>query len=802
MPAAPGFAQRSGGIAVPGGGVIAPQQTAAVKHEGIVGPIQQFLNDVRPSGAVEQGTLPGAARTQPPAYTPQPGPSPLFAGPTPAGLPASSGRPLGFDQGQAPKPASTNALVYGSNGEPFQRSSDGRLFPIPYEQYRPDLAGQTFEPHAAGGWVGEAIRMALGSYVPPPDASGPITGGSGIIDDIPAPMAEGSFVINKRATARLGIDYLASLAKGGLVPTLVMGGEFKFSPQDAARIGTDRLKTLNAADGGFIRMLADGGAPSSDYQSDIADARIVREVLAKHGLSQPQGPWNPAYELGQLKQKYPDDFAASAQHTQVVRPQSVPVGRGVAAGAPPFAQKQPNNATWIQAVYDAAAERRKPWDAIGEATPPSAPPVNVPGAQGYNTTSSATYHYDTNKGIVVDQPDQQYAYYSGGAVRQLLADGGLISPVPGGADSLYDINRTQTDNPSDSYNKRENRRDGGPIMLQEGGLSHPEGGDTNQGAFNPWNVFRKAISKELAQYIKANEHKQGARGIEAFFAKISGNQEGGLIHLAAGGVAVSDDIMGNMWRTIFSDRKVNPATFLSTPGIGLGPPWSTGDVDRRTTTSDTQNYQLGGLIKLAIGGVPSGFSSASPGSLFSSAPGGTSGGFSQVAATFPGGFFASSLAGVPGGFGGFGALKGYNLSVPGLPGGGLGKPLGVPYPSGSSLEQTSGPGATSPFLGRGMGGPISLDMGGYSLPKFQSGSPVSIDMGGYELPAFQGGGFVDATASPSTKTPPVVGGVPVHLHIGGETYELEGKPEVAEQLVTAARARHMAQGGKFPGWYG
>ena len=145
-----------------------------------------------------------------------------------------------------------------------------------------------------------------------------------------------------------------------------------------------------------------------------------------------------------------------------------------------------------------------------------------------------------------------------------------------------------------------------------------------------------------------------------------------------------------------------------------------------------------------------------------------------MGSTFAGGAFASSLAGLPGG--GFGALKGYNLPGFRLP--------FFNFPITQGPTQTSGAGISSPFLANG--GPVSLDLG-YDLPSART--------------HFDSGGSVEAIADQSGKTPPVTGGVPVHVHFDGKTYELSGAPEVAEQLVTDARARKMAQGGPLPSWY-
>jgi TP901 family phage tail tape measure protein len=109
-------------------------------------------------------------------------------------------------------------------------------------------------------------RFALGGLVP----------GTGNTDSVPADLPVGSYVIRKSSVARIGAGNLAALAGGrrkfarggrsgkGVVPALVMPGEYVFTPDQAARVGTSTLDRINRharfATGGRVG-LASGGPP-------------------------------------------------------------------------------------------------------------------------------------------------------------------------------------------------------------------------------------------------------------------------------------------------------------------------------------------------------------------------------------------------------------------------------------------------------------------------------------------------------------------------------------------------------------
>lgn len=67
---------------------------------------------------------------------------------------------------------------------------------------------------------------------------------------------------------------------------------------------------------------------------------------------------------------------------------------------------------------------------------------------------------------------------------------------------------------------------------------------------------------------------------------------------------------------------------------------------------------------------------------------------------------------------------------------------------------------------------------------------------------FAAGGMVGWPSIPSFSGGGMVGGHPVHLHLGGDSYELHGSDHVVGQLVAAASRQQMASGGTKPSWHG
>lgn len=115
-------------------------------------------------------------------------------------------------------------------------------------------------------------------------AGGGIVPGVGNSDSFPAVLNEGDYVIKKSSAQRAGYPALQALAnnkfaEGGVVPALLMPGEFVFDQQQASRIGKANLDNLNRtgdtkgirkyAYGGFVKM-ANGATPLEAFLSSGA----------------------------------------------------------------------------------------------------------------------------------------------------------------------------------------------------------------------------------------------------------------------------------------------------------------------------------------------------------------------------------------------------------------------------------------------------------------------------------------------------------------------------------------------------
>ncbi len=79
-------------------------------------------------------------------------------------------------------------------------------------------------------------------------ASGGLVPGIGNTDSVRADLPVGSYVIRKSSVQKFGAENLAALprlAKGGVVPAMVMPGEHIFTPQEASKIGIAKLDAIN-----------------------------------------------------------------------------------------------------------------------------------------------------------------------------------------------------------------------------------------------------------------------------------------------------------------------------------------------------------------------------------------------------------------------------------------------------------------------------------------------------------------------------------------------------------------------------
>jgi TP901 family phage tail tape measure protein len=106
-----------------------------------------------------------------------------------------------------------------------------------------------------------ADSLARRSAIRTKKAAGGLVPGTGNTDSVPMMLPAGSFVIRKDSTQALGLG--KKFAKGGMVPAMVMPGEYIFGPDEAKSIGSANLHKMNGAGkyaaGGYVRRLAGGG---------------------------------------------------------------------------------------------------------------------------------------------------------------------------------------------------------------------------------------------------------------------------------------------------------------------------------------------------------------------------------------------------------------------------------------------------------------------------------------------------------------------------------------------------------------
>lgn len=116
-------------------------------------------------------------------------------------------------------------------------------------------------------------------------ASGGIVPGVGNTDSVFAPLEKDSFVLRKSA-----VNSLKKMATGGIVPAMVMPGEYIFSPQEARSIGYGTLSHLNST--GSLPGFADGGSvgrPSIDFDPSFQEKlnpkqlqELINNILKIH----------------------------------------------------------------------------------------------------------------------------------------------------------------------------------------------------------------------------------------------------------------------------------------------------------------------------------------------------------------------------------------------------------------------------------------------------------------------------------------------------------------------------------------
>ncbi len=87
------------------------------------------------------------------------------------------------------------------------------------------------------GGPGKGFMNAIGSFFAQPKASGGlVSGGSGVMDDVPAMLTGGEFVIKKSSVQKYGVDFLDKLNSGG-IQGFQNGGSLMIQGADNVRTG-------------------------------------------------------------------------------------------------------------------------------------------------------------------------------------------------------------------------------------------------------------------------------------------------------------------------------------------------------------------------------------------------------------------------------------------------------------------------------------------------------------------------------------------------------------------------------------
>ena len=102
-----------------------------------------------------------------------------------------------------------------------------------------------------GGGLGELLGFSRGGLVKGYASGGYVNGGSGIIDDVPAMLSKGEYVLNQRAVKSLqqvyGPGFLHSLNSGG-IRTMASGGFTKDFSNEFVVTGAENTSGLNTKD--------------------------------------------------------------------------------------------------------------------------------------------------------------------------------------------------------------------------------------------------------------------------------------------------------------------------------------------------------------------------------------------------------------------------------------------------------------------------------------------------------------------------------------------------------------------------
>lgn len=185
-------------------------------------------------------------------------------------------------------------------------------------------------------------------------ASGGLVPGVGNTDSVYAHLAQGSYVIRKSSVNSIGADNLHAMSKfasGGVVPAMVMPGEYVFGPKQAAAIGANRLDTMNKT-GRLPGYGGGGGAGPIPAGGNLMQGQWGIQPQVNPGFVWVQMPVQQAAAFGRGMMMQPQQAVANLMQDQGLMQQQM-----VARNQGNFAQIQQANQVFTQ--YDGNFVRLK-----------------------------------------------------------------------------------------------------------------------------------------------------------------------------------------------------------------------------------------------------------------------------------------------------------------------------------------------------------------------------------------------------------------------------------------------------------
>ena len=193
------------------------------------------------------------------------------------------------------------AILPGGAKPTFELNDYAKAFrlDVPISAYRSNIRNNSIVPYrpsnyAAGRVSTNSQQLALpvsssgyrgvdayfNPLLPLPRASGGmVTGGSGIRDDVPAMLTGGEFVLNNRATRKLGVENLNRLNSGDV------GGSSGNSGQQVSEAIISKLDELiqttreSSKDNVVVNVSGmEGGEKRSDENKSVADRELQRKI--------------------------------------------------------------------------------------------------------------------------------------------------------------------------------------------------------------------------------------------------------------------------------------------------------------------------------------------------------------------------------------------------------------------------------------------------------------------------------------------------------------------------------------------